>query len=723
MKIFVQTIIILFLFKRIKSQCHSKNLVVECNFEQDIQIDDKFLSIYSNFYSVKLILNDHDIVFYKKFDFTYNFTLIFQNVSRFNFINSTSIFNYFRETQFISTKLDIYFNNKSLNDEQYCVDLIKKYVQVPRCNTEILEKNVYFQNVIFPSKICPFIFYNSFINTTYFKLGESMPNFFSFNFLDFFNITQNSLIKKIQINNSTLNLKSSFFNSLLHTSTEIIEILQCEIVSIDEDSFGQAFSITDLNFSIFNLKTFVRRNNHSWLNNINNFQTIELNDCKLLHKLYLQNTFFKKTYIIYNDLEKEYDFPDEDFCQFKYFPQNRFVFPLILSKPHLNCTCTLTWLLLNHKLNSYFEMENVQTRHLDINTSSVYKCFENFEVKVSSCNFSQRLEKCGLLDVKSNYYLNCSIEEKLIDSDCIRKFIEISAMIIVSFIGFPVAFSSFYALIKINLKENMFKYLRIQIGFETLSLFSLFFNAFIRFSSDILINSFDNKCDYDFRIDNKESQFFKSNIVNFITYFSISCALLSNLLMVLDRFLMITSSMAFKRFSEIKRINTLVLPTIIFIGLVLNFHHVELAELFVNKKKEYLSIRFRFYLVQDAIYIFVGLVTFLINIKLFIFLFEAYSKKSALISNTPIRKESEEILVKTGILVVLNCSLILLTRVPDFILSYKRISLFFISSETVITFDENAGEILDSMQFKKIFCSVYKFGFSETNPNQTKISN
>ncbi|CAF0780244.1 unnamed protein product [Brachionus calyciflorus] len=525
---------------------------------------------------------------------------------------------------------------------------------------------------------------------------------------------------------------------------ESIEIYQCEIESIDEDTFSQTLSMTDLNFTIYNLRTFIQRNKHDWLNNLNLFSLIELENCVYLQKLNLKKFYFNKIYLIFNDLNKEYDFPDEDFCRFKYYPQNRFIFPLIHTKIGIECTCTLTWLLLNHKLNNYFELN--KNKHFDLNTTSVYKCFENFQEKISECNFTHRLLECGVITKESNYYFNCSFEQKLNDSNCVRKLIEITLMLIVLILGFPLIATSFYALIRTELKENMFKYLRIQIGFEALSILTLIFNVSIKFSSDIFINSFDYDCEYDFRSDNRIFQIFKYKVINFITYFSISCGLLANLLMVLDRFLMITNNKKLKSFSKIKKINTLVLPMIIIFGFILNFHQIEFSESFQNKIKDYFTLRLRLYFFEDSFYVLVGLVSLCINIKLLIFLYKANSKKSNMISNRRNRNESNEKLVKTAILVVLNCSLIITTRIPDFILSYRRINMFVLLDDSVLSIDDNLGESMDSMfriflilinfsfilnffinfyfnnKFKIIFCSLFRNGSKESSEDQIQNS-
>ena len=52
------------------------------------------------------------------------------------------------------------------------------------------------------------------------------------------------------------------------------------------------------------------------------------------------------THLVYlTDLNETYLYTEEDFCLFKDFPHSKLVVPKINTKPNLECTCTLLYLL------------------------------------------------------------------------------------------------------------------------------------------------------------------------------------------------------------------------------------------------------------------------------------------------------------------------------------------------------------------------------------------
>jgi hypothetical protein len=108
---------------------------------------------------------------------------------------------------------------------------------------------------------------------------------------------------------------------------------------------------------------------------------IELNtEPHLSHR----HLFIKQIYIELNDEKSGYDYPDEDFCLFKYFPHSKLVFPIVKSNIELNCTCTIAWLI------QYWRFS-----FKDIKTSCLSNCFSsNFSLLVEQCNFDYRISQC-----------------------------------------------------------------------------------------------------------------------------------------------------------------------------------------------------------------------------------------------------------------------------------------------------------------------------------------
>jgi hypothetical protein len=127
----------------------------------------------------------------------------------------------------------------------------------------------------------------------------------------------------------------------------------------------------------------MNENKTEWMLDLNKYEDIATN-VKSMHKLIL---------LLYlTDKKLEFGYTEADFCLFKFFPSNRFVYPIIKTKPALNCTCTLMWLIKNYKAYLTTQLLNV------VKTSSIDACLniENteFNRKLEECRFDNRLYQC-----------------------------------------------------------------------------------------------------------------------------------------------------------------------------------------------------------------------------------------------------------------------------------------------------------------------------------------
>lgn len=105
---------------------------------------------------------------------------------------------------------------------------------------------------------------------------------------------------------------------------------------------------------------------------------------KYMHKFILM--------IYLTDKSQEFEYSDSDFCLFKNFPSNRFVYPIIKSRPALQCSCTVMWLIKNYK--AYLTPQLL----LMLKTNSIGSCLdiqtEEFNKKLDQCRFDERLFNC-----------------------------------------------------------------------------------------------------------------------------------------------------------------------------------------------------------------------------------------------------------------------------------------------------------------------------------------
>ncbi|RNA27383.1 hypothetical protein BpHYR1_002590 [Brachionus plicatilis] len=303
------------------------------------------------------------------------------------------------------------------------------------------------------------------------------------------------------------NIGHNNFNNLIHQKVEEIKIFNSTIKSINSETFGTLSGLQKLVLELHNFRQFIQESDLKWM--------AKLNFASQLNDLSDYETIKKLKSSVLNDFQKEYDYPDEDFCKFIHLPHNNFVFPVIYSKPNLNCTCTLAWLLLNYKLERFFKS---MQEDLSMRTNSVLECLEIIDQRIVECDFGKKLSNCGLVFSKPTYHFTCSNDK---NSSCPSILIEIGLMFLTLLIGLPINFLTFYTLVKFKLSEKI--------------------------------------------------------------YVSISCALLANFLMVLDR--------------------SKILPIIIAIGIVLNIHQIDFLGPFSNHFSWYYSLRLNLNIVQDIFYI------------------------------------------------------------------------------------------------------------------------
>ncbi|RNA35700.1 hypothetical protein BpHYR1_003364 [Brachionus plicatilis] len=399
-------------------------------------IENQFVQSLINYETVTIDLMFNQLNFgllNSNSEFLKNKTLILKNVSQFHLNYSRSILNNFKNVYIEHSHMEFYIDGQSLSEESNCVASVKYVTQNFHFANDGQDHFIKLTNVTYPQRSCPIFYYNLYLTSVSFDHMIKLP-------------------KKLNLGIITKGL----FSSLLHGLTFDVVFLQSNLNQIDEDTFSDFFQMRRLLFQL---------------------------DCNNYKKMKLMKTTYSKLYLILEDLNKDYEYPDKDFCKFIYFPHKNYVFPIIHSRVDMECTCSLTWLLMNYKL------ENDVTQ-ISMKTTTVRKCFQDMEQRIVECNFTVKLAKCGVQSVQSDFYFNCDI---LLKSTCPLKLIEIFLMYLIILIGLPIHVASIYALIKADLKE--------------------------------------------------------------IIYTSITCAVLSNFLVVLERYLFITNKKTHKRFSVLSKLN------------------------------------------------------------------------------------------------------------------------------------------------------------------------
>ena len=241
-------------------------------------------------------------------------------------------------------------------------------------------------SVNYSTSLCPAIFKNARIDSLYFNnlTLTNRPRFLQFN------LTQNELnceIKAVHIQSSEVRLDTTLLDPSLFRHIEKLSIEFSNLTSIETFTFRGLKNLRYLNLWLFNLKWFLQSSSSSneWLAYLNyNVDEVSRDELTTANHLSHKYLFVKQIYIELNDEKSGYDYPDRDFCLFKYFPHSKLVFPIVNSNVELNCTCTLAWLLQYWR----FSFKNIKT-------TCTAKCFSsNFSQFVEQCQFDHKITKC-----------------------------------------------------------------------------------------------------------------------------------------------------------------------------------------------------------------------------------------------------------------------------------------------------------------------------------------
>jgi len=294
---------------------------------------------------------------------------------------------------------DLFYEGKII-DIDTCNYIIQNELIVSilyTCNKFILDSPT-FSNI----PICPVIFEGA--NLELFEVQNiSTTNVFSIIDSAALNLTDlpfeyNINITMFRISSSDLVLNEAVLSPFVFSKLNKLSIVNSFLRNIQNDLFVYFGSFKIFEVELYNFKEFIRtiQNNDSWISSLNS--NISVN---LANETDFVNNKDDKILLLLTDLNQTYVFPDEDFCIFKNFPHSKLVVPKISTKPDLDCSCTLLWLIQYKSL--YQE---------DLDTPSVVKCLNDpsFDQLVNSCNFELRIKSCNgkfiiiILKLKMRYF-------------------------------------------------------------------------------------------------------------------------------------------------------------------------------------------------------------------------------------------------------------------------------------------------------------------------------
>ena len=277
-----------------------------------------------------------------------------------------------------NSTLDFYYRNKTFD---WICDLVLSDFKLKPLFSSF--RSVFLgqlDKVRYPAKLCPVVFKDANLESLYlFNLTqENRPNFLQFN-SSFFPISSlNSVINNLHIQSSHIRLDNELLDRNVFKYVRKLSIEFSSLAFIEPDLLKWFKSLRQINLWLFNFGEFIRGSNNKWLHYLNHDLNVNLSNANQV-----DSYRDKQILLELNDEKNEYEYPDEDFCLFKYFPHHKLVYPLIKSNKNLNCSCTLIWLLRY----STYSSESLKT-------DAVSDCFYNFDYMVRKCFLSERLKNC-----------------------------------------------------------------------------------------------------------------------------------------------------------------------------------------------------------------------------------------------------------------------------------------------------------------------------------------
>lgn len=239
-------------------------------------------------------------------------------------------------------------------------------------------------NMIYSKNLCPFVFKNA-------KIDLVLAYFMnSTNRLDFKTITNvvdiGAKISSFYLFNTDLDqLNEHLLNKIIFNNLRTLYV-EGSLAHVESNLFNWFKSLKTIHLELNNFKEFISNERGlSWMSDLNQYENLTALSLRGMHKIILM--------LYLTDKRHQFTYDDETFCLFKHFPSYRFVYPIIKTKPGLNCSCTLFWLMKNYR--SYISQQLLNT----LKTESVGECLvmENnlkFQSKADECKLDDRLYAC-----------------------------------------------------------------------------------------------------------------------------------------------------------------------------------------------------------------------------------------------------------------------------------------------------------------------------------------
>ena len=312
-----------------------------------------------------------------------NYEVILSNVGQIDFLsNPFAVLNaaITNKITILDSVFEIVYENKTI-DVTTCNYLAQNeiFVSLVETSSSLILENTHFST----NPYCQYFFNRAKLD--YFKI-ENLNSTNKFEFIDASLVTLRdefeSTVSEFVIEKSDFTLNSKLLDKIVFKNIYIFKIANSSLRDIQQDLFKSFPYMKSFDIELNNFEEFIRSSNNTWLQYLN----IDVN-VDLKNMTDFNNNKDSKMQLYLTDLKQGYLYPEEDFCLFKNFPHSKLVVPKINTKPDLQCTCTLLWLIQYKSL-----YQEGALNFLD--TPSVSKCLNdpNFEVLVNNCNFEFKIQ-------------------------------------------------------------------------------------------------------------------------------------------------------------------------------------------------------------------------------------------------------------------------------------------------------------------------------------------
>jgi hypothetical protein len=317
-----------------------------------------------------------------------NYDVILSNIGQIDFLsNPFAVLNaaIMNKITILDSIFEIVYENKTI-DATTCNYLAQNeiFISLVETSSSLILENTRFST----NPYCQY-FFNS-AKLDYFKI-ENLNSTNKFEFIDASLVTLRddfeSTVSEFVIEKSDFTLNSKLLDKIVFKNIYIFKIANSSLRDIQQDLFKSFAYMKSFDVELNNFEEFIQSssNNNTWFSYLNINVNVDLKNMTDFN-----NNKDSKMQLYLTDLKQGYLYPEEDFCLFKNFPHSKLVVPKINTKPDLQCTCTLLWLIQYKSL-----YQEGALNYLD--TPSVSKCLNdpNFEVLVNNCNFANKINDCS----------------------------------------------------------------------------------------------------------------------------------------------------------------------------------------------------------------------------------------------------------------------------------------------------------------------------------------